>query len=61
MTAADMSEAPPPSMPDYMSDPNAVLKDVNAAWRYGKPPDYSKTRTYYEESKSNSSSSCDPT
>ncbi|KAL4955459.1 hypothetical protein BDW69DRAFT_193244 [Aspergillus filifer] len=41
----------PKSLPDYMLDPNAVLHDTDAAWRYGKPPDYSKTRAFYEETK----------
>jgi len=38
-------------MPDYALDPNAVLKDVDAAWRYGNAPDYSKTRKYFDDSK----------
>lgn len=37
-------------LPDYVLDPNAVLNDKDAAWRHGGPPDYSKTRAYYEES-----------
>lgn len=37
-------------LPDYVLDPNAVLNDTDAAWRHGGPPDYSKTRAYYEES-----------
>ncbi|KAI1323969.1 hypothetical protein F5Y16DRAFT_424502 [Xylariaceae sp. FL0255] len=40
------------AVPDYMSSPNAVLKDVDADWRYGQPPDYSKTRKYFAETKS---------
>ncbi|KAI1420219.1 hypothetical protein F5Y12DRAFT_719770 [Xylaria sp. FL1777] len=39
------------TLPDYMTDPNAVLKDVNAEWRYKQPPDYQKTRKYYWETK----------
>ena len=39
------------NIPDYVLDPNAVLHDTDAAWRYGKPPDYTKTRDYYERSK----------
>lgn len=35
--------------PDYLLDPNAVLGDDNAKWRYGRAPDYSKTRKVYEE------------
>ncbi|KAI5916982.1 hypothetical protein F4810DRAFT_718895 [Camillea tinctor] len=37
-------------LPDYMTDPNAVLCD-NAEWRYGKAPDYTKTRKFFAESK----------
>ncbi|KAI0203363.1 hypothetical protein F4808DRAFT_458125 [Astrocystis sublimbata] len=40
------------ALPDYMTDANAVLKDTDAQWRYKQPPDYSKTRKYYEETKS---------
>lgn len=39
-------------LPDYVLDPNAVLGDINAAWRYGRPPSYKKTREYYEQSTS---------
>ncbi|KAI0534266.1 hypothetical protein GGR58DRAFT_65828 [Xylaria digitata] len=47
------SDAPeqPATLPDYMTDPNAVLQDVNAEWRYNQPPDYKKTRKYYSETK----------
>jgi hypothetical protein len=38
------------ALPDYVLDPNAVLNDKDAAWRHGAPPDYSKTRVFYEES-----------
>ncbi|KAE8154051.1 hypothetical protein BDV25DRAFT_136196 [Aspergillus avenaceus] len=38
-------------LPDYVLDSNAVLKDKDAAWRYGHPPDYAKTRAFYEGSK----------
>jgi hypothetical protein len=38
------------ALPDYVLDPNAVLNDKDAAWRHGAPPDYSKTRAFYEES-----------
>ena len=38
-------------LPDYVLDPDAVLKDSNAAWRYGRAPDYSKTRKFFEEGK----------
>ena len=49
MSAADVQAAPTPALPDYLSDPNAVLKDASE-WRYGKAPDYSKTRTVFEQS-----------
>lgn len=51
-------EAPPaaaPELPDYLLDPNAVLNDTSANWRYGQPPDYSGTRKVYGESKSRKS------
>jgi hypothetical protein len=37
-------------LPDYLLDPNAVLKDESAKWRYGQAPDYSNTRKVYNES-----------
>lgn len=49
MSTADVQQAPAPAVPDYLADPNAVLKDT-AAWRYGKAPDYSNTRNVYEQS-----------
>jgi hypothetical protein len=39
-----------PGLPDYLLDPNAVLKDESAKWRYGQAPDYSNTRKVYNES-----------
>lgn len=39
-----------PALPDYLLDPNATLSDNSAKWRYGKAPDYSKTRKVYGES-----------
>lgn len=39
-------------LPDYLVDPDAVLKDQNVKWRYGRAPDYSKTRKVFAESKS---------
>ncbi|EON68802.1 hypothetical protein W97_08060 [Coniosporium apollinis CBS 100218] len=42
---------PAPGLPDYVLDPNAVLKDTEVKWRYGRAPDYSKTRTVFEETK----------
>ncbi|KAH8198880.1 hypothetical protein TruAng_006933 [Truncatella angustata] len=40
-----------PALPDYMTDPNAVLGDIEASWRYGKPPDYTNTRRVFAETK----------
>jgi hypothetical protein len=40
-----------PGLPDYMTDPDAVLKDTTATWRAGGPPDYSTTRKFYAQSK----------
>lgn len=48
-TSAPPAEATP-ALPDYLIDPNAVLKDAEAEWRYGRAPDYSKTRAVYQES-----------
>ncbi|KAJ7486197.1 hypothetical protein B0H11DRAFT_2157332 [Mycena galericulata] len=44
-----MSETAP-ALPDYVLDPNAVLKD-SAKWRHKKVPDYAKTRADYERTK----------
>jgi hypothetical protein len=41
---------PAPALPDYVLDPNAVLKDVSAKWRHKKLPDYARTRADYERS-----------
>jgi hypothetical protein len=40
---------PSPAVPDYLASPNAVFADKDVVWRYGKPPDYSKTRKVWEE------------
>lgn len=37
-------------LPDYLTDPNAVLGDKVNSWRYGKPPDYSNTRKVQADS-----------
>ncbi|KAE8352505.1 hypothetical protein BDV28DRAFT_124505 [Aspergillus coremiiformis] len=39
------------TLPDYVLDSNAVLKDAQAAWRYGRLPSYAKTREFYETTK----------
>ncbi|QBZ58627.1 hypothetical protein PoMZ_03583 [Pyricularia oryzae] len=48
-TMASTEEATP-ALPDYVTDENAVTKD-KAKWRYGRAPDYSKTRKIWAESK----------
>ncbi|KIW09321.1 hypothetical protein, variant 1 [Verruconis gallopava] len=40
-----------PALPDFYTDPNAVLNDDSSIWRFGKKPDYTKTRKVYEETK----------
>lgn len=47
MSTADVESSP--GLPDYLLSPNAVLSDT-AQWRYGKAPDYSKTRKVFAES-----------
>ncbi|SPO04363.1 uncharacterized protein DNG_07048 [Cephalotrichum gorgonifer] len=48
-----MTEQPEtPALPDVVLNPDAVLGDSEAAWRYGRAPDYSKTRKFYAEGKS---------
>ncbi len=47
---APAQEPEAPGLPDYMTDPDAVLRDLECEWRYGRPPDYSKTRQAFEES-----------
>lgn len=49
MSSADVQAAPAPALPDYLLNPNAVLNDASE-WRYGRAPDYSKTRTVFEQS-----------
>jgi len=53
MAAADVQAPPPtepaPAVPDYLASPNAVFGDPDVKWRYGKAPDYSKTRKVWEE------------
>ncbi|KAF2223283.1 hypothetical protein BDZ85DRAFT_197707 [Elsinoe ampelina] len=54
MAAADVQQPPAeaaPALPDYLTTPNATLGDKDANWRYGKAPDYSKTRKVWEETK----------
>lgn len=41
---------PESTVPDYLANPNAVLGDTDVLWRYGRAPDYSKTRKVWEES-----------
>ncbi|KAH9428596.1 hypothetical protein MCOR02_011145 [Pyricularia oryzae] len=42
------TEEATPALPDYVTDENAVTKD-KAKWRYGRAPDYSKTRKIWAE------------
>ncbi|KAI1205192.1 uncharacterized protein F4807DRAFT_443821 [Annulohypoxylon truncatum] len=51
MAAVQSEAGAQPPLPDYMLDPNAVLGDVGAEWRNTRPPDYSKTRSFYSETK----------
>lgn len=55
MASVDVQHPPAqevvPALPDYLTSPNAVLGDKDAEWRYGRAPDYSKTRKVYAESK----------
>jgi hypothetical protein len=53
MASAEVESLPAqaPDLPDYLLNPNAVLGDESAKWRYGNPPDYSKTRKVYNDSK----------
>ncbi|KAI8934816.1 hypothetical protein NX059_008497 [Plenodomus lindquistii] len=59
MAAADVQnppvqepvQEPAPALPDYLTDPDAVLKDTHSKWRYGRAPDYSKTRKVFAETK----------
>lgn len=44
-------EGAAPALPDFYTDPNAVIKDTSSLWRFGKPPDYSRTRKVYAECK----------
>jgi hypothetical protein len=52
MATADIQSPPAEALglPDYVLNPNAVLCDSSAKWRYGKAPDYSNTRKVYQES-----------
>lgn len=68
MAAADVQQPPTepaapepaPAVPDYLASPNAVFGDQGVQWRYGKAPDYSKTRAVWEQSKSVRSSATHP-
>lgn len=44
-----MTDPVPPALPDYVLSPNAVFNDEGVQWRYGRAPDYSKTRKVWEE------------
>ncbi|KAK6432219.1 hypothetical protein LTR95_011614 [Oleoguttula sp. CCFEE 5521] len=52
MASADVQQPPAeaaPGVPDYLASPNAVFDDEGVQWRYGKAPDYSKTRKVWED------------
>lgn len=55
MAAADIQPPPAepaaPALPDYLTSPDATLGDKDAKWRYGRAPDYSKTRKMFAETK----------
>ncbi|KAK4510732.1 uncharacterized protein ATC70_005165 [Mucor velutinosus] len=36
------------NLPDFMTDPNAVLNDKDHEWRYNRIPDYNKVNAAYE-------------
>ncbi|KAI5370140.1 Putative NTF2-like domain superfamily protein [Septoria linicola] len=38
-------------IPDYLASPNAVFGDKGVQWRYGRAPDYTKTRKVWAEGK----------
>ncbi|KAF9872391.1 hypothetical protein CkaCkLH20_10218 [Colletotrichum karsti] len=40
-----------PALPDYVTSPNAVFGDEGVQWRYGRAPDYTKTRKVWREGK----------
>ncbi|SMY23243.1 unnamed protein product [Zymoseptoria tritici ST99CH_1A5] len=40
-----------PALPDYLASPNAVFADEGVQWRYGRAPDYTKTRKVWAEGK----------
>lgn len=54
MASADVQQPPAQeaasALPDYLTNPDAVLGDKDAKWRYGRAPDYSKTRKVFAES-----------
>ncbi|KAF1943155.1 hypothetical protein EJ02DRAFT_149600 [Clathrospora elynae] len=55
MAAADVqqppTQEPAPALPDYLTNPDAALGDKDAKWRYGRAPDYSKTRKVFADTK----------
>jgi hypothetical protein len=36
------------SLPDFMTNPNAVLGDTEDDWRYGRIPDYNKVNAAFD-------------
>ncbi|GAM29178.1 hypothetical protein SAMD00019534_123540 [Acytostelium subglobosum LB1] len=41
------------TLPDYMTDRNAVLNDEGVKWRHGEAPVYTKANTLYDEQRTN--------
>ncbi|KAI8577208.1 hypothetical protein K450DRAFT_191624 [Umbelopsis ramanniana AG] len=39
------------SLPDFMTNPNAVLGDTEDDWRYGRIPDYNKVNAAFDKEK----------
>ncbi|OLN97618.1 Pathogen-related protein [Colletotrichum chlorophyti] len=49
--AAQAAPSPREALPDYVTSPNAVFADEGVQWRYGRAPDYTKTRKVWREGK----------
>jgi hypothetical protein len=51
MATSTVGNSPAPSLPDYMTNPNAVLHDQDVTWRNKSPPDYSKVNAAFESTR----------
>ncbi|KAK2046362.1 hypothetical protein LZ31DRAFT_629853 [Colletotrichum somersetense] len=49
--APDATASARTTLPDYVTTPNAVFGDEGVQWRYGRAPDYTKTRKVWREGK----------